>query len=383
MPDFVASSRVANVTVAQLPSASTAGAGAAYWVTDVLDDPKLGEDLGAGGGANDCEVTSDGSTWIISKLTYTVRASLQDVFASKFLNLDQFADVVHTSGILAISGNASLGTGSLSGTNTGDQDLSGYVLTSSINTLAGLNSVVADTDVVGTADSRLSDERVPTAAGLTSKFGTNKASIADGDKFGILDSEASDAPKHTLWSLIKSTLKTYFDSLYYHFPGQVVAYAGSSAPTGWLLCYGQAVSRTTYADLFAIVGTSYGAGDGSTTFNVPDLRGRVAAGKDDMGGSAASRLTTGTGNFGSATTLGDTGGTQSVTLTGNQSGLPTHAHSTSPAKANNTPTSGGAARLTALAGTNNSTATGWGGVTAAEAHTNVQPTIILNYIIKH
>lgn len=79
--------------------------------------------------------------------------------------------------------------------------------------------------------------------------------------------------------------------------GTVLPFAGSAAPIGWLLCYGQAVSRTTYANLFAAIGTAYGAGDGSTTFNVPDLRGRVAAGKDDMGGTAASRLnvsTTGT-----------------------------------------------------------------------------------------
>jgi hypothetical protein len=60
----------------------------------------------------------------------------------------------------------------------------------------------------------LTDERVPTAAGLTSKFGTNKATIVDGDKIAILDSAATDAPKHSLFSLIKSTLKTYFDTLY-------------------------------------------------------------------------------------------------------------------------------------------------------------------------
>jgi hypothetical protein len=60
----------------------------------------------------------------------------------------------------------------------------------------------------------LTDERVPTAAGLTSKFGTNKATIADGDKIAILDSAATDAPKHSLFSLVKSTLKTYFDTLY-------------------------------------------------------------------------------------------------------------------------------------------------------------------------
>ena len=61
--------------------------------------------------------------------------------------------------------------------------------------------------------------------------------------------------------------------------GAVSAYAGSAAPTGWLLCDGTAVSRTTYVDLFGIVGTTYGVGDGATTFNLPDLRGRVAVGK--------------------------------------------------------------------------------------------------------
>lgn len=61
--------------------------------------------------------------------------------------------------------------------------------------------------------------------------------------------------------------------------GAVTEYAGSSAPTGWLLCDGSAVSRSTYAALFAVIGTNYGAGDGSTTFNVPDVRGRVPTGK--------------------------------------------------------------------------------------------------------
>ena len=54
--------------------------------------------------------------------------------------------------------------------------------------------------------------------------------------------------------------------------GSILAFGGSSAPSGWLLCQGQAVSRTTYAELFKAIGTSFGAGDGSTTFNLPDLR---------------------------------------------------------------------------------------------------------------
>lgn len=63
-------------------------------------------------------------------------------------------------------------------------------------------------------------------------------------------------------------------------PGMVVPYAGSTAPDGWLLCDGRTVSRTTYAALFAVIGTAYGAGDGSATFNLPDFRGRTAVGAD-------------------------------------------------------------------------------------------------------
>lgn len=61
-------------------------------------------------------------------------------------------------------------------------------------------------------------------------------------------------------------------------PGLMAPFAGSTAPAGWLLCDGSTVSRTTYAALFAVIGATYGAGDGSTTFALPDMRGRVAAG---------------------------------------------------------------------------------------------------------
>jgi microcystin-dependent protein len=62
--------------------------------------------------------------------------------------------------------------------------------------------------------------------------------------------------------------------------GVVSAFAGAAAPTGYLLCDGAAVSRATYSTLFATLGTTYGAGDGSTTFNLPDLDGRVPVGRD-------------------------------------------------------------------------------------------------------
>lgn len=65
--------------------------------------------------------------------------------------------------------------------------------------------------------------------------------------------------------------------------GAILVWPTDSAPTGFLLCRGQAVSRATYADLFSLIGTTYGGGDGSTTFNVPDLQGRLAIGKATSG----------------------------------------------------------------------------------------------------
>jgi microcystin-dependent protein len=61
-------------------------------------------------------------------------------------------------------------------------------------------------------------------------------------------------------------------------PGVMWDYAGSSAPSGWLLCDGSAISRTTYSGLYGVIGTTYGTGDGSTTFNLPDTRGRASVG---------------------------------------------------------------------------------------------------------
>ena len=93
--------------------------------------------------------------------------------------------------------------------------------------------------------------------------------------------------------------------------GSVTMYAGTGLPTGWLRCDGTAVSRTTYAALFAAIGTTYGAGDGSTTFNLPDLNGRAP-----FGAGAGTGLT--------ARTLGATGGEEVHLLTPLE--MPKHSH---------------------------------------------------------
>jgi len=90
------------------------------------------------------------------------------------------------------------------------------------------------------------DEMTPTAAGLTSKFGTNKATIINGDKVTILDSAASDAPKHVLWSLIVSTLTTAFNALYVGLTGNQTV-AGNKTLSGQLELTGQAATNTTSA----------------------------------------------------------------------------------------------------------------------------------------
>lgn len=164
-------------------------------------------------------------------------------------------------------------------------------------------------------------------------------------------------------------------------PGVVLPYAGSAAPSGWLICDGSAVSRTTYALLFAAISTTYGVGDGSTTFNVPDLRGRAVAGKDDMGGTAASRLTTG-GSGINGTTLGAAGGTETYTLT--TAHIPAHSHNLD-ASGNSyflMRTTGGSVGLTTGTGLAVSTAAVQNNTGGGSAHPITQPTIVLNHIIK-
>jgi microcystin-dependent protein len=155
--------------------------------------------------------------------------------------------------------------------------------------------------------------------------------------------------------------------------GVILPYGGIIVPPFCLAPFGQNVSRTTYADLFSAYGTTYGAGDGSTTFGVPDLRGRVIAGQDDMGGTSANRLTGASGGV-DGDVLGGTGGAETHTLTVTQ--MPSHVHQIANRSAPGAGGADGAVNNVALGNPINTTATGGDG-----AHNNVQPTLVLNYII--
>jgi len=162
--------------------------------------------------------------------------------------------------------------------------------------------------------------------------------------------------------------------------GTVSAFAGSAAPTGYALCDGSAVNRTSQAALFGVIGTTYGVGDGSTTFNLPDLRGRVVAGF----GESLLGLTD--------DTLGEDNGiianTKTHTLT--EAEMPSHQHKTDGTDSgdNHAVRRGADAMIDGTSQTSSSddayyksgSLTGTAG--SGQAHNNVQPTIILNYIIK-
>lgn len=144
--------------------------------------------------------------------------------------------------------------------------------------------------------------------------------------------------------------------------GCVIPFAGAAAPTGWLLCQGQAISRTTYAQLFSVIGTTYGSGDGKTTFNLPDMRGRVAVGSD-------------------TNSLGMQDGQKSVTLTVEQ--IPSHNHFSGNPALLYTDYAAAISQTPTASGVNNTKGpTRSNSVGGGQAHSNVQPSLYLNQIIK-
>lgn len=169
--------------------------------------------------------------------------------------------------------------------------------------------------------------------------------------------------------------------IYAGLTGTILPTVATSAPTGWLLCDGSAVSRTTYANLYTLVGTTFGAGDGSTTFNVPDLRGRTVIG-------------VGTGAGLTARTRGQTGGAEVHQLGVTE--IPAHGHDIYAGTDNTSGNSVAAANAGArgFAGSNSvsglTTITNFPGsgqqavrnAGGNGSHNNMQPFMALSYIIR-
>lgn len=144
--------------------------------------------------------------------------------------------------------------------------------------------------------------------------------------------------------------------------GTIVMFGAATAPTGYLGCDAAAVSRTTYAALFAVVGITWGAGDGSTTFNVPDLRGRAPIG-------------TGTGSGLTARSLAASGGAETHTLITAE--MPAHTHTSTRMASEVDATSGGDLHGSGAYESTVTGSTGGGG-----AHNNMQPFAACLFIIK-
>lgn len=145
--------------------------------------------------------------------------------------------------------------------------------------------------------------------------------------------------------------------------GAIMPFGSDTIPDNWLLCNGQAISRTTYQDLFNTIGITYGSGDGFTTFNLPDLQGKIPVGLDE--------------NDTDFDTLGNTGGEKEHTLTINE--MPSHTHKY---HANLAFTGSGSDGTGLKQGSDlrpNDTIDSTGG---GQPHNILQPYIVQNYIIK-
>jgi len=150
--------------------------------------------------------------------------------------------------------------------------------------------------------------------------------------------------------------------------GVIKMYGGSTAPNGYLLCDGSEVNRTTYATLFAAIGTTYGVGNGTTTFNLPDLRGRVPGGVNNAGLP--------NGANGSFSTRNEAEATGAETHTLSIAEMPSHSHSYT-----NCFGSGGANWMSNGDGDKTATSKSTGSAGSNAGHNNMRPTLFCHFII--
>tara|TARA_R100000008_G_C3584997_1_gene171517 strand:- start:1753 stop:2991 length:1239 start_codon:yes stop_codon:yes gene_type:complete len=200
-------------------------------------------------------------------------------------------------------------------------------LTNKTLTSPTINGASVDIDS-GTIDNTTIGTTTPTTARVT-KLGVNKA-LPSGDGDADIGGDLTVDGNTTIGSASSDTLTINAtvsgNQNKSGIVGEIKMYGGATAPTGWHICNGAEISRTTYATLFAVLGTTYGIGNGSSTFNLPDLRGRIPIGagtgigggaEDASGGSAPAG-----GDALSARALGQWGGNEKILL----AHMPEHKH---------------------------------------------------------
>ena len=161
--------------------------------------------------------------------------------------------------------------------------------------------------------------------------------------------------------------------------GAYFPYAGLALPQGYLWCDGSDKKRADFPGLYGAIGTRYGVGDGSTTFGLPDMRGHMALGLDNMGGTPAGRVTAASLNGGNASILGGTGGEEVHTLTIAE--LPNHNHagkSLSPGVLLNSDEAGATNTTSVKRSDFSVQGTGGGGY-----HNNMPPWMAVPFIIRY
>lgn len=231
-------------------------------------------------------------------------------------------------------------------------------------------AIVTTTDYTGEHTAQVNDGVSPTVE--TSKTaGVTTITITDyeGEHTATInDGQTYEVPTGSVIGFDGTTIPAGYEEVQYAFipTGSIMQFAGATAPTGFLICDGSAISRTDYSDLFDTIGTAYGTGDGSTTFNIPNLKGKIPVGLD----STQTEFDV----------LGETGGEKTHTLTVQE--MPSHNHNTGVSSAGSETGYGIDYSYTTeyreYSGADFITNTGGG-----QAHNNLQPYIVLNYIIKY
>jgi microcystin-dependent protein len=225
--------------------------------------------------------------------------------------------------------------------------------------------------------------------GATLDLGGSNITTAAGDR-GIFFATAANAAQLVSWSAEGSVASSGTPS------GTIVDYAGTTEPSGWVFCDGAAynsTSDTTFSDLYAAISNVYG-GSSATDFQVPDMRGRVGVGQDDMGGSSANRIVETEAHGVNGDTLGAVGGVGQHAITTAEMAAHTHGSAGAHTHTQRVETSSENVGASNCTSTGNDPNSSNGGETASSgshshssvgsgtAHTNLQPSLIINKIIK-